>query len=162
MTVYPPAVRYYRKDLETRRFKPRDLYETLSTDIVDHDPSSERRMKEGVYNLGKSHWGINCDHITFTFVWTVKPDTQATPAITGGTCISYFESPERKDINILGQTSLSIRDIERAGKWLCQYAGCHHVLWKYRSQFVDALLYLILDFPEGQLPNLKFFTVSTV
>ena len=117
MTLYPPAVKYYRKDLETRRLNPRDLYEVLSEDIVEHDRSSVRRMKEGVYNLDKSHWGINCDDITFTFVWTVEPDEQdpQNAGVNGGTCISYFDSPEAKDIHLIGKTGLSIRDIERAG-----------------------------------------------
>lgn len=119
MTTYPPAVRYYRKDLETRRLNPRALHEVLSEDIVEHNPSNGQRMKEGVYNLDKSHWGINCDDITFTFVWTVETEEENAhmACVTGGTCISYFESPEPKDISLIGQTGLSVQDIERAGNF---------------------------------------------
>jgi len=120
MTSYPPGVKYYRKELETRRLKPRNLYEVLSRDVVENDPSSIRRMKEGVYNLGKPHWGLCCDNITFTFVWAVEKNEESseTAYVTGGTCISYFESPEDEDISPIGQTGLSIQDIERAGSLL--------------------------------------------
>ena len=119
MTIYPDAVKYYRQDLATRRLKRRPLYEIQSPDTVEHDPSSVNRFKDGVYNFGKHHWGVHCDNITYSFVWITEceKDGSGTAVVSGGSCLSYFEVPEGKDIHEIGATGLSIRDIERAGKF---------------------------------------------
>jgi len=86
---------------------------------VEHDPSSVNRFKDGVYNFGKHHWGVHCDDITYSFVWITEceKDGSGTAVVSGGSCLSYFEVPEGKDIHEIGATGLSIRDIERAGKF---------------------------------------------
>src|SRR5436190_8092399 len=49
----------------------------------------------------------------------------------------------------------------RSGDFLCNYGGCHHVLWNHRGDFVNALLYLILDKPQDR-NHLKYFSKQTV
>jgi hypothetical protein len=74
----------------------------------------------------------------------------------------------------VGITSLSVANIQKVGNfwrklqglrvlgnWLCEYTGCHHVLWNYRSEFIQAFLYLILDNPSIQC-GLRLLKLETV
>jgi hypothetical protein len=126
---------------------------------VEHDPSSVNRFKEGVYNFGKLHWGVHCDDITFTFVWNTEMDEEGSgkAVVSGGTCISYFEVPEGRDIHKIGDTGLSIRDIERAGTLYSKemykadrkengYAGMLDVIMFYGNIALNSLMHSFISF----------------
>jgi len=38
------------------------------------------------------------------------------------------------------------------GNFLCKYFGCHHVLWTHRKEFLDYLMFIILEDPVERKP----------
>ena len=169
-------LRNYRQKLEAKRSvgTPENLYEVLTPDWITfsseiYDPTP---IKCGVYNNNRSHWALSHGNVTISWVWDIS-NKRNTACITGATSFRDTVVPDLLHRHKLGITQLTVEDIQEAGlslgtfnaniiaDFLCNYAGCHHVLWNRRMDFVSALLYLILDQPQKCRP-FKFLKPETV
>lgn len=164
----------YRQKLEAKRSvgTPENLFEVLTPDWVTYSSEIYDRtpIKHGVYNNNRSHWALSHGNVTISWVWDITNKSN-TACIIGAK--SFQDSlPDLLDRHKLGITQLGVEDIQEAGvsigyvanntaDFLCKYAGCHHVLWNQRMDFISALLYLILDRPEKCNP-FKFLKPQTV
>jgi hypothetical protein len=165
---YPPRLRSYREILASRRCEPQNLHEVLILGSLCCFPKDETRITRGIVNHGNTVWALSCENKDVSFVWDVGKRTEGKTEnhVTGAKCFSEWNSSgyQARHRNLIGITSLSSLGFEEAGtsktpcaqyvvgKFVCDYFGCHHVLWNYQEDFIDALLYLVLDDPKKREP----------
>ena len=168
----PTRLKEYRELLALKRGQPKTLFEVLAPDVLCHSSTDFKQVIWGVFNNHNNHWAFACRNHTISFVWDTNTEIGIT-LVTGAKCVIDPEIiADLTKRNWIGVTGLGIDDIEKAGipsdchlinvgNFLCEYIGCHHLLWNRRATFVDAFLYLILDNPQDR-NALTLFSDKTV
>ena len=170
---YPAHLQEYRESLSSKRGRRQELWEVLATDVICYSSHDPNQVNWGIVNNRNAHWALACDDQALSFVWDIEHGDNGV-FIRGAKCLTDYESIDLLSRrNWIGVTGLSVEDIQEVGiktpytnaeykgDFLCSYGGCHHLLWKRRADFVNALLYLVLDNPRNRNP-LKYFDEKTV
>ena len=170
---YPTSLQEYRESLSSKRGRPQELWEVLVPDVLCYSSDDPNRVNWGIVNNRNAHWALACCDQALSFVWNTEQGGNGV-FVKGAKCMTDYEKIDlltRR--NWIGVTGLSVDDIRAVGisslyassdllgDFLCSYSGCHHVLWNRRADFVNGLLYLILDNPLNRNP-LKYFNNQTV